>query len=139
LVSLGWIFFRANDLEQALTMLQSVLSPGHYKQVVLPADFYILASIVIIGYFIYQAMELLLAPWKSLDKEELRASIQTILRVRPIESLAQVAFVIAGLVELFRGRMWYWLTPMVLVLSLVSSLIVLLRDSAIAPFIYTQF
>jgi alginate O-acetyltransferase complex protein AlgI len=139
LVSLGWIFFRANDLEQALTMLRAVLSPSHYKYIVLPADFYILASVVIIGYFIYHVMEFLSAPWRALDKEELRSRIQTIVRIGSMKSLARVTGVIAGLFELFRERIWYWLTPMILLLSLVSSLIAFLQNSAISPFIYTQF
>jgi D-alanyl-lipoteichoic acid acyltransferase DltB (MBOAT superfamily) len=139
LVSLGWIFFRANSLEQALTMLRSVLSPSHYKQVVLPADFYILVTVVIIGYFIYHALGILLSPWRALDKEELRSSIQSMIRVMTTKSLARTTVIIVGLIELFRDRMWYWLTPMMLLLSLVSSLIVFLQNSAVAPFIYTQF
>jgi alginate O-acetyltransferase complex protein AlgI len=139
LVSLGWIFFRANDLQQALTMLRSVLFPGHYQQIVLPADFYILTSVVISGYFIYHVMEFLLAPWRALDKEELRSRIQTRVRIGSMKSWARVTGIMVGLFELFRDRLWYWLTPMIFLLSLVSSLIAFLQNYAIAPFIYTQF
>jgi hypothetical protein len=139
LVSLGWIFFRANDLEQALTMLRSVLSLGHYKQAVLPTDFYVLVTVVLIGYFSYYAMGFLPLPWRDLDKEELRSSKQTIVGTGPTKSLARVTVIVVALIELLRDRLWYWLTPMILLLSLVSSLIAFLQNSAIAPFVYTQF
>jgi Family of unknown function (DUF5989) len=119
--------------------LRAVLSPSHYKYIVLPADFYILVSVVIIGYFIYHVMEFLSAPWRALDKEELRSRIQTRVRIGSMKSWARVTGIMVGLFELFRDRLWYWLTPMIFLLSLVSSLIAFLQNSAIAPFIYTQF
>ena len=138
-VSLGWILFRANNLEQALTMLRSVFSPAHYKQIVLPADFYIVTSVVIIGYFLYHAIALLLAPWRALNKEELRSNIQTVVQNGSMKSMARVSVIAVGLTEFFRDRTWYWLTPMILLLSAMSSLIVVVQKSSIGAFIYTQF
>lgn len=39
---------------------------------------------------------------------------------------------------IWRGKTW-WLTPIILVILLLSFLIVLLEGSALAPFIYTLF
>jgi hypothetical protein len=38
----------------------------------------------------------------------------------------------------WRGKRW-WLTPIIVVLLLVSGMVVLLESSAIAPFIYALF
>lgn len=39
---------------------------------------------------------------------------------------------------MWRGRTW-WLTPVVVVLILVSLLVLFAQSSAVAPFIYTMF
>ncbi len=65
LVSLGWIFFRANDLNQALTMLGTVLSPSSYRQLTLRPNFYIITSLVIGGYFVYTGLEFWLIRWQN--------------------------------------------------------------------------
>jgi alginate O-acetyltransferase complex protein AlgI len=58
LVSLGWVFFRTHDVAQALTMLGSVLSPRGYGQLALRPNFYILTSLIILGYFVYHLIEM---------------------------------------------------------------------------------
>ena len=64
LVSLGWVFFRAHDLNQARTMLGAVLSPGSYRHLALRPNFYIVTSLVIGGYFVYSGIGSLLARWQ---------------------------------------------------------------------------
>ena len=41
--------------------------------------------------------------------------------------------------DFLRIRKRYWLTPIVLVLVLLSLLVVLTQSSAVAPFVYTLF
>ncbi len=53
LVSLGWIFFRANNVHQAIEMLTAVVSPGRYGQLTLRPNFYIVTVFIIGCYFIY--------------------------------------------------------------------------------------
>jgi len=65
LISLGWIFFRAHDLNQTLTMLGAVLSPGSYRHLALRPNLYIVTSLVIGGYFAYSVVELLLTRWQN--------------------------------------------------------------------------
>jgi alginate O-acetyltransferase complex protein AlgI len=50
-MSLGWIFFRANDLHQARTMWAAVVNLGSYGQLALPRSLYLLTAIVVVGYF----------------------------------------------------------------------------------------
>ena len=61
LVSLGWIFFRAQSLDQALVMLKAVFQPASYRQLSLRPNFYIVTSLIVCGYFAYVGLELLLA------------------------------------------------------------------------------
>ncbi|MGH9338625.1 MAG: MBOAT family O-acyltransferase [Acidobacteriota bacterium] len=52
-VSLGWILFRANSLDQALLMFQTLLAPEAYTRRVLDTDLYFLVALVACGYFCY--------------------------------------------------------------------------------------
>jgi len=52
LISLGWIFFRANSLADARQMLSAVLSLGGYASHALSSSLYFLVSAVAIGYAI---------------------------------------------------------------------------------------
>lgn len=46
---------------------------------------------------------------------------------------------LAELWEFLRARKRYWLTPIVLVLILLSALIIFTEGSSVAPFIYALF
>jgi D-alanyl-lipoteichoic acid acyltransferase DltB (MBOAT superfamily) len=65
LVSLGWILFRAHDLQQVFAMWTAVLTPASYRQLALRPNFYILTSLIVGGYFVY---ELLAHVLNSLEK-----------------------------------------------------------------------
>ncbi|MGB9179933.1 MAG: MBOAT family O-acyltransferase [Pyrinomonadaceae bacterium] len=58
-ISLGWIFFRAHDLHQALTMFSTIFSPGSYRRMALRPNFYLVTMTVIASYFIYCGVEAL--------------------------------------------------------------------------------
>jgi alginate O-acetyltransferase complex protein AlgI len=55
-MSLGWIFFRASNVQQASGMFATLLSPGSYRSPVLPSDLYILVATLILGYFVTTAL-----------------------------------------------------------------------------------
>ncbi len=55
-ISLGWIFFRANDLRQSLDMVAAIFNPASYGQHLLPPNFYALITVVVVGYFISVAL-----------------------------------------------------------------------------------
>jgi len=139
LVSLGWIFFRANDLHEAFLMFESVFSPSAYLHLAMPRSFYLLTSFVVIAYFMYEGLGTLLAHWRARYREERSDVRQVIFRRRPVFSSAGVLAV--ELFEFFAHRMWWWLTPTIFVLMFFISLAMLDRSSVIAvtPFMYTIF
>jgi len=53
-ITLGWIFFRARDWQQAGSLLASALTPFSGRPSVLPADFYALVAIMTIGYVVLE-------------------------------------------------------------------------------------
>ncbi len=60
LISLGWLLFRAHDLQQVVAMLGAVFNPASYRQLALRPNFYILTSLIIGGYFAYHLISLLI-------------------------------------------------------------------------------
>src|SRR5262249_47508823 len=86
-VSLGWIFFRAHDLEQALAMFRTAFLPSHYSQFALPIAFYILIPIMAIGYFICNHMASFLLAWSARYGKAFRKSRELGIPLRPMGSL----------------------------------------------------
>jgi alginate O-acetyltransferase complex protein AlgI len=140
-VSLGWIFFRAHDLDQALAMFQTAFVPSRYRHFALPTTFYILVPVMTIGYFICNYMVSFLRAWSARYREDFRNSAELYIPLRPMGSLAGVNMIAAALFDFFSERMWWWLTPMVLVLSFFISLAIFAQGSAIpvTPVMYTMF
>jgi alginate O-acetyltransferase complex protein AlgI len=60
LISLGWVFFRAHDLSQALSMVKAVATPSSYLHTALQPNFYLLTSVTVVGYFAYTWIESIL-------------------------------------------------------------------------------
>lgn len=56
-VCLGWIFFRAHSLHQVALMLGAICRPRSYFHMALRPDFYIVTTVVVVGYFLYSAIE----------------------------------------------------------------------------------
>ncbi len=51
LMCLGWIFFRAENVHQAFRMLSVVFQPGTYRHLGLRPNYYLVTTMVILGYF----------------------------------------------------------------------------------------
>src|SRR5215831_7644433 len=100
-ISLGWIFFRAHDLNQALAMFQTAFVPSRYRHFALPTSFYILVPVVAIGYFSCNYMVSFLRAWSAHYREEFRNSAELYLPLRPMGSLAGVNMIAAALFNFF--------------------------------------
>jgi len=50
-ICLGWVFFRANTVTQALTMLHAAANLGSFPRATLPANLFILVAVLALGYF----------------------------------------------------------------------------------------
>ncbi|MEW6404304.1 MAG: MBOAT family O-acyltransferase, partial [Chloroflexota bacterium] len=59
-ISFGWVIFRANGLAQVKSMYQALFSLKTYASLQLRPNFYILVSLVIVGYFAYVAVRSLI-------------------------------------------------------------------------------
>jgi hypothetical protein len=59
--------------------------------------------------------------------------------MRSTGSVANRVRIAGELLQFFWRHKWWWLTPVIGLLLLVSGLIVFVQSSAIAPFIYTLF
>jgi alginate O-acetyltransferase complex protein AlgI len=63
LICLGWIFFRAHTLGQAVAMLGTFAHPAMYTRFSMRPNFYLFNFLIIGGYFLVEAIRALLERW----------------------------------------------------------------------------
>jgi hypothetical protein len=139
LVSLGYIFFRANDLDQALDMFKTVLTPASYaRATTLPQDYYLLVGLTAGGYFIYAGFAQLVALWTARYREDVLSFARALSAGRTAGRavLGHTVLTLDGVVSKNR---WWLLAPACGLLLVVTALSVFGQTSNIAPFIYTLF
>jgi ribose/xylose/arabinose/galactoside ABC-type transport system permease subunit len=140
LIAVGFIFFRANDLTQAWTMLRAVFTPAAYGHFAMPRSFYILTSTIAVAYFVVSAGHSLLLSWRARYREA------TSERREPTEGkwpvpVANFTLTVGAMFDFFTGRLWWWFAPALCILSFLAGLVIYTREAVIAvtPFIYTLF
>jgi alginate O-acetyltransferase complex protein AlgI len=140
LVSVGFIFFRANDLSQAWTMLRAVLTPAAYGRFAMPLSFYVLTCTIAVGYFVVIAGHPLLLSWRARYREAISESREPIEGVWPV-AVANFTLVLGALFDFVTGRLWWWFVPALCVLAFWVGLVAYTRGVVVAatPFIYTLF
>ena len=140
LVSIGFIFFRANDLSQAWTMLRAVFTPAAYSDFAMPRSFYVLTSTITVGYFVVTAGHSLLLSWRARYREAISERREPVHGVWPV-AVANFALVIGALFDFVTGRLWWWFAPALSVLAFWVGLVFYTRGAVVAvtPFIYTLF
>ncbi len=140
LVAVGFIFFRANDLTQAWTMLRAVVTPAAYGNFAMPRSIYVLTLAMAVGYFAVTAGHSLLLSWRARYREAMSERKEPIGGKWPVP-VSNFALMMGGLFEFFSGRLWWWFAPALSVLALLVGLVMYTRDAVIAvtPFIYTLF
>ena len=92
LISLGWVFFRASSLQQAVQMLSAVFSPASYRSSFLSPSLYLLVAALAVGYATVLWVDEVLENYSS----EAEAA--------PVSSRSAIIAAIA------RSR-WYWIPP----------------------------
>ncbi len=117
LVSLGWIFFRANSLAQAGRMWSAVVSPETYMSHQLTTSLYVLVAALAAAYamisVIDQAFDRVLAPSGSQFDDQQPRAIPALVRWR-----------------------WYWVTPLYVVALLVVSIVTATHAVGAAQLMY---
>ncbi len=120
LVSLGWIFFRANSLQQAREMLSSVLSPASYFSHFLSGSLYLLILTLGLGYaVVLLAIEMLN-----------RHSIEP-------EPSSETAH--PGFIALLARWRWFWIPTLYVLVSLFLLIVTLSQGASTAQFMYRNF
>jgi len=120
LMSLGWIFFRANSLPQARQMLSAVLSPASYLSHSLSGSLYLLVLMLAMGYTI------VLLVIEKLNRYSIEPGTSD-----------QAAH--PGFIALMARWRWFWI-PSLYVLALFFLLMVTLTQRAsTAQFMYRRF
>jgi len=119
LISLGWIFFRANSLVQARQMLEAALSPASYSSYFLSGSLYILVAALAVGYVI------VLLVIEALD----RYSVES-------ESATRSG---SGIVALIARNRWFWIPPLYLLALLLALVVTHTRGADAAQFMYRNF
>jgi alginate O-acetyltransferase complex protein AlgI len=140
LVSGGFIFFRANDLPQAWTMLRAVFTPASYRRFAMPHHFYILTSTIAVGYFVVTAGHALLLSWRARYREIMSGRRAPAEGSWPV-TVAHFTLMIGALCDFFTERLWWWLAPALSIVACLVGLVIHTRRAviAVAPAIYTLF
>ena len=140
LVSVGFIFFRANDLTQVWTMLRAVVTPAAYGRFAMPHNFYILTSTIVVGYFVVTAGHSLLLSWRARYRKAMSERREPLECKWPV-TVANFTLIIGAVFDFFTGRLWWWLAPALSIVAFLVGLVIHTQRSVIAvtPFIYTLF
>lgn len=120
LVSLGWIFFRANSLLQAWQMLNAVASPSSYPSHFLSGSLYGLVATLAAGYAI------VLLTNDALDHSS--NALENTARPRRAEIIA-----------VFARNRWLWIPPLYALVLLLVVIVTHTRGADAAQFMYRNF
>ncbi len=112
LISLGWIFFRANSVVQAREMLAQIIAPSSYGSHLLSNSLYLLVALLGLGYAIVVGIG------QALDHADAGSQ---------------------RFVSIAARRRWFWLLPLYTLTLLFVLMITWTQDGGAAQFIYRKF
>jgi alginate O-acetyltransferase complex protein AlgI len=115
-VCVGYIFFRANSVRQAIAMLKAMASPRSYRHLTLDHSFYVMTILAALGYFSVIGAGALLDRLSEPAPGRLRSLLGIVARER-----------------------WVWITPVVVVLALYLSVIFQPGQAETGPVMYALF
>jgi alginate O-acetyltransferase complex protein AlgI len=118
LISLGWIFFRANSLPQARQMLAALVTPPSYASHYLSSSLYLLIGVLGAGY----AVVLLISD--ALDRVTVPSDVS---RER------------SGMMQRIAGARWFWLPAVYALALLVVLMITLNQQGGVGQMMYRSF
>jgi alginate O-acetyltransferase complex protein AlgI len=115
-VCIGYVFFRANTVAQALAMLKAMFSPGSYRHLSLDHSFYVMVVLAAGGYFAVIGIS------KLLDRLSENAAGR-----------------LGSFFSAFARERWVWIAPIVVVLVLYLSVIFQPGQAETGPVMYALF
>jgi alginate O-acetyltransferase complex protein AlgI len=116
-VCVGYIFFRSDNMTQAISMLRVIFNPASYRHFYLPQGFYLMTSLAMGGYFAVVAVS------SFLDRVQSRA----------------VAAGQHDFLSLLACNRWVWVAPLIIVLGLYLNVIFQPGHAATGPVMYALF
>jgi alginate O-acetyltransferase complex protein AlgI len=120
LISLGWIFFRAESLVEVRQMLSAVVSPASYPSHFLSGSLYLLVLALAAGYagvlFVAQMLNRY-----SVEPESSGEGYRT------------------GLIRLIARWRWFWISPLYVLLLLFLLIVTRTQGASAAQFMYRNF
>jgi alginate O-acetyltransferase complex protein AlgI len=128
-ISLGWIFFRADNLQNASSMLRAAFSPRSFLRVGLPESLYGLVLLSAVGYFVVVAAGEILNRWERLEE-----GIH-----RPTESPRTSSVDLALGLRLLAQNRWVWITPTFALLTLYLYVLLRPQVEGASPMLYRLF
>jgi alginate O-acetyltransferase complex protein AlgI len=137
LVCLGYVFFRANDLGQALHMLGAVLTPSSYGLAAstLHPNYYLLVAFTGVGYFIFIGLSQVATLWTNhYTKRPSRSGFPG----KPVAAGATLGGTVFRISEMVAVRKW-WVLVSVLALLLMIIGLSFQENSSVVPFVYRSF
>ena len=123
-VSIGYIFFNAKTVPQALGMLKSIVRFGTYRHLTLDHSFCVLTLVAAVGYFVVIGGTILL--------DRLAESASMAARTRSVSGFGRMLGTLAV-------ERWVWITPVVLVLALYLSVVFQPGNAETGPVMYALF
>jgi alginate O-acetyltransferase complex protein AlgI len=124
-ITLGWAFFRSDDLTQAFALLKNVFSPGRYRTFALHPHFYLLVGLSLATYFSVIALG------GFLNRIEDRRTEST--------GTPRVPVTVSSLLGAMARERWVWVGPLVIVISIYVYVLVRPQGVAPSPFVYRIF
>ncbi len=120
LVSLGWIFFRANSVPEARQMLSAVVSPASYSSHYLSWSLYLLVAFLAAGYVVVLLVSGMLDRYST----------------GPHASLAPLQ---SGTIAFIARWRWYWIPPLYALALLLILMITFSQGGSAAQLMYRRF
>ena len=118
LVSLGWIFFRANSLAKTGQMLSAVASPASYSAHYLSGSLYVLVLFLAVGYAAVLRMS------ESMNRHA---------------EGDQAAENSSGMMAMLARKRWYWVPPLYALVLMILLMVTLTQSATTAQFMYRAF
>ena len=115
-VCVGYVFFRADTVAQALAMLKAMASLGAYRHLTLDHSFYVMVILAAVGYFVVIGVSALL------DRLSEKATGR-----------------IGTFFGAFARERWVWIAPIVVILALYLSVIFQPGQAETGPVMYALF
>jgi alginate O-acetyltransferase complex protein AlgI len=140
LVSIGFIIFRANDLNQAWAMLATLFTLSAYRHFAMPHSFYLLAPVMVVGYFVVMGAYFLLQRYSEAISERSELIEKTWKWPLGQQGTSPI-LTIGTVIDFFRDTLWWWLAPALSIVAFWVALVIHTEKTVIAasPFIYTLF